>query len=245
MGEKITSFRQLLRRASLSRVFTADGVGSVPSAALLKSLMSPYPLYNGYDPNGINQADRTLVPGTLVPYNYVYNIPFNWIGNCFVGMRGSSTWHVNCDGFYTQKTMRWSRSNETRVPSSYNITTTLASIPNNDVFTHFLTVNQDSGSAGQSLTNQLTQSGSSVTVPMYNTNRMISTDIAKRVQGNDIDGSNLESVEFSTFMRPNATIGLDELNTFSLYHNIGTDFNFFFFLNCPTVIISPIPDPTI
>ncbi len=245
MGEKISSFRQLLRRSSLSRVLTSRGVGTGDDFAILKTLMSPYPLYNGYDPNGINDAKGTLVPGSLFPYNYSHNIPFNWIGNCFIGMRGSSTWHVNCDSKNLAGTLRWRRSNDSRSTASYYGINWLATSSSEDVADHYFTVNTTPGSTGQSLTHQITQAGSSVTVPMYNHNRMISTDVVKRNLGNSIDGTDGESVEFSTLIRPNSDTATGDLQTYSLYHNIGTDFNFYFFLNCPTVVVSPVPNPTV
>ena len=245
MGEKITSFRQLLRRASLSRVFTSETVGSTSDYVMLSSRMSPYPLYNGYDPNGINEAAGTLVPGSLFNYNYTYNIPFNWLGNCFVGMRGSSTWNLNCDAQTPQGTLRWHRTNALRTIAGYDEVDALLLSTSNDVAVHFLTTNTSPGSTGQSLTHQLTQTGSSVTVPMYSINRMISTDSVKRVLGGDFDGTKEESVEFSTVIRASENVEFGQLQTYSLYHNIGTDFNYFFFLNCPTVTVSAIPGPTI
>lgn len=244
MGEKITSFRQLLRRASLSRRFTGSDIVAGDKYALLKSHMSPYPLYNGYDGNGINLADKTLTPGTLVPYNYCYNIPFNWIGNCFVGMRGSSTWHLNCDANVPAGTLRWYRDNDGRTAADYYTWNTLASALTTNYAQHFFLITSDSGSAAQSLTHQLTQTGSSVTVPMYSQYRMISTDSVKRTLGNGIDGTDTESVSFETLLKPVDVAGYD-VQTYSLYHNIGTDFNFYFFLNCPTVTVSPIPLPSL
>lgn len=240
MGEKITSFRQLLRRASLSRRFSTADVDNTNNYSSIISRMSPYPLYNGFDTNGINIADSVVTPGTDKAYNFCYNIPFNWLGNCFVGMRGSSTWHLNCDSVVPSATLRWFRDDQPRSAAEYAIVTNWVNFPNEQQLQRAFIIESDSGASGQSLTNPITQSGSSVTVPMYSYMRMMSTDPVKRVLGNSIDNSDVESVSFETLVKGDNTTG-SKTQVYSLYHNIGTDFSFFFFLNCPTVIKSLVP----
>lgn len=83
-GERITSFRQLLKRScfyrTLSSISTANDIRSV--LYTLKAM----PLTQGYDPNGVDTANG----GT--PYNYVNYTYITYLKHAFAGWRGSIRW---------------------------------------------------------------------------------------------------------------------------------------------------------
>lgn len=89
-GERVTSFRQLLKRYTLWRSEgVAPGVGAARS--VVKSTFGFFPFYRGFAPNAIDTA-------AAGPYNYVNTLLLHWVATCFVGCRGSIRYKVmpNC-----------------------------------------------------------------------------------------------------------------------------------------------------
>lgn len=244
MGEQIVSFRQLLRRS----VFTRTQSISQTTCQVLKTrlLMSRFPLYYGYDPNGINSAKGTLAPLSDYRFNYVKPTLFNWIGAAFIGMRGSSEWQFNLNSPGVAKTMKFNRFFGLIAGTDYYSVSTINATANRDQYAHSYCVQFGEGAAGTSLTNQLTQTGCCASIPMYNQNRMVSTDPAIRTGGSIKDDSRNDHVRIDIVTTPErAFTDTAEGVTIEMYHNIGTDFNFFFFINVPMLQTLAIPDPTV
>lgn len=234
-GEKIKSLRQLLRRASLSRVVTTDfdDTNSVNGTIVLT--MPRLPLYPGFDPNGVHTADTIIAPSGSAKYNFVNIIPLTYMSLCYVGTRGGIEWHINVDAPKALSTVRLERSFDTR--SGGGITGFFQSSANSSSVRDRQSITSEfsMGSAGVSLINQHTQTGSSAVVPYYSQYRMIANDPLSRTLGSTKDGSDIDTVKVIYTSQPFVSASNNPRHVTSyLYVNIGTDFSFQYFLNCPS-----------
>lgn len=92
-GERIQSFRQLLRRYNLHSSYFCGSTTAPTTGDVLWYLVNPdFPQYRGYTPNPLH---RTV---TSAPYNYVLPTLLNFLTPAFLGVRGSirSKYKVRC-----------------------------------------------------------------------------------------------------------------------------------------------------
>lgn len=239
MGERIVSLRQLLRRSTLTRISFLSS-STVNSKRLVKFARARFPLYYGYDPSGIDIAKGTLTPANNYLFNYVVTTPFNWLAPCFIGMRGSSEWNYNFEGPDVLGSIRAVRNKEIITTAEYKNTTPV--IPtSSSTISRFTVANVKAGGGGASLTNQLTQTGLSVSLPMYNQYKMESTDPLVRTLGHARDGTTKSSIRVEAWTSPSAIGGNPGSMALHEYHNIGTDFTFLNFQNVPSMRVLALP----
>lgn len=242
-GERIHSLRQLLRRTCFLRQQAGDANGASNYISNWKFRHSLVPLYRGFDPNGINNAVPTIDPVSNLPYNFCKTIPYTWIVPCFIGYRGSHIWHYNTNFFDHVGQIRairdpsslidrgdYGTTNGVSVATGWNLSRNAA---NGEL--------QLSGASGQSVTNQLTQSGVSVLYPMYSRYRFRSTDKANAVLGHDDDDSKYENALVTVQTQTAISNDRNRYTEVSFYHSIGTDFSVQFFINVPTVYYYATP----
>lgn len=245
MGEVVRNTRTLLRRSSLSAI-RALGINEDSRCILYTSTMSRFPLYRGYDANGVDSAKGTLVPASNFSYNFVFVTPYNWLAPCFVGRRGSSMWHVNTNSATTMTHMRALRYQNTQNSGDYygRSVSTLPGSFQNSAYARFFVANMQSGNTGEALTNQRTQTGLSVYLPMYSRYRMQTTGYLLETKGTSVDDSDIDRWRLENLTPATSAAGNDISSTYVEYHHsVGTDFSLLFFLNVPTMIILSDPNP--
>lgn len=239
-GECVKSVRQLLRRINYSETFT--GVSSTDLDYILWQRHSRFPLFYGYDPNGLHAAVGTVVPASNFPFNFVKNSPYSWLAPCFIAQRGSVNWHYNaeCDFPISQFTV-------TRINGRTGANVTLGSnsrtgATNNPTASFYMSVTNGMA-GGASITNCRTQSGLNVSIPNYTQYRFESTNprmVSKpAVRGTaNYDGADQEFVQVQ--VNCDGTNGPKPQNVKVHKHfGVGTDFSLFFFLNVPTLFVIP------
>lgn len=240
-GEKVVSFRTLLRRSSLSRVITLPN-DTTSNWTRFFSNMSRYPLYYGYDPEGVNTA-LSLIAGPNAPFNYSNNIPFNILGACFVGSRGAVHWHFNMDTpEYVNTLVAKRNSFDGLTIGNYYATRTATYVSPDQMARDLIVGTRNPGAAGMSLVNQKTQTGLSVAVPYYSKYRLRTNSTSSRTLGRTNDDSNADLINVSGCFVP--VIGENPRNTnLYEYFSVGTDFNFIHFLNVPPLYeVSNVPN---
>eukprot|EP00918_Siedleckia_nematoides_P004325 GHVU01009637.1.p1 GENE.GHVU01009637.1~~GHVU01009637.1.p1 ORF type:complete len:764 (-),score=14.23 GHVU01009637.1:69-2312(-) len=234
MGETIVSLRQLLRRSCLSRVLCAES-DTTSSTHTTKSRMSRYPLTYGYDPNGIHTADKIITVGSTSSFNFVNPTPITHCAPCFLGARGSMNWHFNAASATALPSVHIARSriNNRSVPN-WNTFDASSTVFNQDVKARDILYNAmaTSGASGQSLVNQLTQTGFSVVAPYYSRFRMQKCNASNTVLGSSVDSSNSDNLELHVTSVPVAGQNPRDAPIY-MYNSIGTDFSFIFFVNVP------------
>lgn len=251
-GESVKSLRQILRRSTLQGaniIQRQNGTG----INLNRQAQTKIPLSYGYDPNGANTA-LSLVAGPTAPFNFVQVTPFTWIAPMFIGYRGSMIWHYNLDSSSTRafSTVRVRRLRGPIDPAIRNSNSLLSVLTQNnlsrDRIARTSTTSDDGFSSacfgGVAQTNQNTQAGLSILAPMYNRYRFafsIPTNANLGVSTDDTDRDLLMSEIMFYNTQTDASYNVHQLEKFS---SIGTDFTFFFFLNCPTLYdYGSIPNP--
>jgi hypothetical protein len=248
MGENCTSLRQLLRRTNYVNTSLLP-VTTTPKLAIWVSQQNKYPPYHGYDPNGINTANGILTPAAVFPYNYTAMTPYNWIAPLFVAQRGSCMWHYNFDTVGSDSplsSIRISKYHGTLTyPSYYSVFETSTASPSSSLLARFTNIVNPSGAMGLSLTNQVTQTGLSVSMPNYNKYRFHFCDPKSNMIGRSTDGSNRDNVVLHATLKPaGATKSINNISV-DRYMSIGTDFTFFFMLNVPAYMPLPVLPPAV
>lgn len=239
IGETITSLRQLLRRSTLSRVDNFFSASPNINHFIFSMNRSRYPLYYGFDPSGVDKATQ-IIGASTVPFNYVANHPLNWIRMCYLANRGSVRWHYNVDCPDNVSNLRSSRYIGLRTVGDFNklIAINNASTARSFRNRTFLFDALFTGSTGQSVVNQRTQTGLSVELPMYSRYRMLTNDPLTNTGGTPDDDSNDQSnlITFATTPGADDQKGAEPINTVMYsYCSIGTDWTCLYFLNVPTL----------
>lgn len=239
-GECVRSLRQLMRRTTLVGVNTVPTDTTDDFSVIQYRFMKIPPAY-GFDPSGLHSAKGLVVTASNFPFNYTNTTPMAWILPAFVAYRGSTTWTFNVEGPTAYGHVRVWRSNQSGADSG--ITVTSAAKGTGSANAAFFLSNCDSGAAGQSLTNQLTNAGMSVGCPNYGNHRFQSTWPRAATHPPNVDDSQFD--EFVLEVVADAVTGVADkgLRIWS-YNGIGVDFGLHFFLNVPTMwIYSAVPTP--
>jgi len=240
-GETVKSLRQLLRRMSLVSVSTP--AGATADMDLWYKSFTNIPGAYGYDTNGINLAKGLVVTAANFQFNYSQQIPLTWILPAFVAYRGSTHWTFNVNsGANPVEHMRVLRTNvqgggayEASAASAYGTTSANAAFFYNATY---------AGASGQALTNQRTNTGLSVTAPMYTAYRFQSTAPANYTLPGYSDGQGLDLFRLETLFSTSGGAPVPTASKIWAYNSIGTDFGCHFFLNVPTFwIYSAVPTP--
>jgi hypothetical protein len=235
MGEVMTSLRQLLRRTNYGGalnfpVSTAD----IWSVAQYKQTL--YPLFPGFDPKGIHTAVG-FISGVSEPYNFVPNSVFGFTSRMFVGMRGSMIWDYNIDTPTSDYVSTLSVNRHGAVITSADYYSFILSHDNlkSNTSRAFSSISLPSN-AGGCITNQITQSGISASIPFYGKHRFVSPATEDRTVGVSNDGSDLLTHTITVITHPSRQAGGNAGYLMQKFFKIGSDFNLFFFLNCPSLI---------
>jgi hypothetical protein len=232
-GEKIVSLRQLLRRTCTEGIYTWT-FNSTYSDAVLELLRNRSPRYFGYDPDGLNTA-VSILGGPNKPFNFVMNTPYTHVAPCFIGRRGAYNYTFNLDGIEYCGSMSVTR---VRTGASAVGLGGVTSTGFDQRARYFAFGTESSGATGKSLINQRTQTGCSISAPMYSKYRMLSNNPDYAVQGTAEDDSAFDGFEFQARLHPlfQATQATS-YPTLYVYYSIGSDFSLMGFLNVPTQYI--------
>jgi hypothetical protein len=239
-GESIQSMRQYLRRSSLSAVRYIPSNSS--PIGLWSQNMTKYPLQYGYDPGGLDLANKIIGTGATF-FNWTFTHPLAYFIQAFVGTRGSVMWHFNSESFAggNLKSIRAYR-NPGAIPNTGSLLTH-AAFTDSSTASSFYVLNSHSGDGGQAVTTQVTQGGLSVLMPNYSNFKFQSTSPLEWTAPatiNDSSGYEIFTLEATAYQGATDSQGIAVWE----YASIGTDFNVHFFLNVPTYYIySTVPTP--
>jgi hypothetical protein len=227
-GESVKSLRQLLRRQTLSVVNTFANIGTYYSTPYVR--FCKFPTHYGFDPSGVHRAVGLIAPGPW-NFNFSFMTPYNWISPAFCGQRGSMQWTMNWSNpnTFEKQSLRVIRDNQNSGAATIGVLSG-AKIFQSDT-PRFTMINWLSGASGQALTNQRTQTGISVQLPMQTRFRMESTQPLKFTTPSSIDGSDIDYYR----VEGHSLSGVSPQNDFLCMHvGIGTDFGLHYFVNVPT-----------
>jgi len=242
MGETVRSLRPLLRRSNycetISQPAAASGVGFIYNRHFR------FPLYYGFDPQGIHQAKGLINTLTTYPFNWVKPIPYHWIAPAFIAQRGSAMWHYNAE-----TPVACTHMSANRLPtfeySGGTVSSVSTTATTNSLVANFYKSQFYPTEGGTAVTNQLTNGCLSVSYPnmsqyKFQSTRPSSTSNPGTNDGIE-DGTNFEAVAFCC--NYGTTSGpLPAAIRVHKYFGVGVDYNLHFFLNAPTLYNS-VSDP--
>jgi len=233
MGESIPTLRQLMRRSTAYMRIVNQQDWTNASQMTHKCVIGRSPVYPGFDPAGLHVAVGAL---SLVneSYNWVNWSYTTWFSNCFIGARGSYHYTINSSFTKELDSIRVCRT------SKIHSAATLSSFATRTLDSDLWRFTQDFGSTefqptgleGMSLTNQMSQAGLMVSVPMYSIYKFLSTSIGFRTEGNNLDNTDTDSITIDTTLQVDIDNG-SKNQYHDLYVSAGTDFSLVFFLNVP------------
>jgi len=241
MGETVVSLRQYMRR-SFYMTTLQNSASTGNEFGSQRFTFRRLPLLSGFDPNGINTANEVVDVGTA-PFNYVSNNPITWISQCFVGNRGAIVWHCNIEGpDLTSHFAVSRRPGATLTTAGYSAIVAAGTLTANQMAYRGV-IHLARGSGGTALTNQRTQSGVSVHVPMYSRFKFLSNDHLSRTLGSADDATTNDCVQVDAIYTATSLPDLT-VNGLTLYCSAGVDYHPVFFLNVPTLYhVSTYPTP--
>nr|ULF99957.1 MAG: hypothetical protein 2 [Marnaviridae sp.] len=238
-GESIVSLRQLLRRFCYSRTSSSDSSGTAANMRVWSESFNRFPMYNGYDPTGINTA-VSLLAGANAPYNFCQMTYLNWFTPAFLGYRGSINYVINIDNFSTAiKAAQVSRTEVKLSGYGSNLfsQTWANNTPSNNT-RYWSNIVQPFTNGGGALTNQLTNGSLCFQTPMYSAYKFNTTTPRNSTSTISQDDTSYQMLKFTA--TANATNAGP--NFFHWFVGAGTDFTTHFFLNVPTIYVySSVP----
>lgn len=248
-GETVHSLRTLLRRTNFLRSYiNTGGTGTTLLMQVRGSEFNRYPMYPGYDPNGINSATG-LVSGTSKPYNWCNYVPITWLGQCFLANRGSIHWSVNPLNPLLNCESRLTRAGNTEPLTVAGYVANYGGATTNNLVARLATGISSPMAGGGYITNNRTLSGVRAAFPFYSPYKFRTSAPADAVLGNAFDFSNADKCDFIEFLTPKTSIAENaEWNNgcvYNMFVGAGTDFTYVFFLAVPTLYAySSIPAAT-
>lgn len=226
MGERITSLREVLNRRTLNVVVPISMTTST-DAGVFREIMGPMPRAYGYDPGGLEIANKQAT-GTA-PFNFSYNGFLNWITPAFIGRRGAVDWTINFDGLSSAGHIRVYRT--PFYNTTYRWTATIAAPTENQAAAFFRnTIPHGNGTAGSVVTNQATQAVVNYSAPMYGPYKFKPTE-PKSYTNYATFGAGDDAVVIEVTKPP----GSIRSGFLEMYCGAGTDFSLLFFCNVPTL----------
>jgi hypothetical protein len=238
MGENVRSIRTLIRRCAFHRRVSLQA-DTTARSVIFDHRFGHFPFYFGHDPNGVHLNSLSE------PLNYCAQTPLNWFAPCYLGYRGSVNYHFNVNSPEFVDSMTVIRAPmEVRNSSTYR-GSVIEPVGANDSTLAYNPINfkmlGDTG--GYALTNQKTQTGLSVQLPLYSPYRFRSADPTLVMLGSTIDESNIDSYDLLLQMKP-APSGHDSASSdVHVFVGAGTDFSFFYYLNAPMMWNGVIETP--
>lgn len=235
-GEAIPSLRVVLRRMNLLETFPMDSLGTTAVWSTLKygfKRMPPSPGYVQSQNLYGTQAKGIVVTGSNFNYNYVAFTALSWIQGPFLGNRGSVRYNINMIGpeAATTSHVLINRSTNTITAGNAFTITANAAYVNNAQTQGNLFASFTNGGEGSQLFNPQCQPGVSFEAPNMINNRFALNQVNIQL-GSATDSTDRETFYATVIARP-ANNGAQQI--LSRYVAIGTDFNFFFYVNAPQV----------
>lgn len=238
-GETIKSLRTLLRRTSFLRTtYVTGGTGSTFVLQLRGGEFNRFPMYPGYDPNGINTATG-IISGTSKPYNWCNYTPLGWLGQCFLANRGSIQWRIDPLNPVLNTELRLFRPGNTVALSAAGYNVNYGGATSNNLASRLATAASIPMAAGGAVTNNRTLSGVSASFPFYSPYKFRTSAPADAIIGNSFDNSVIDKCNFLEMQTPKTSItsnaDWNSGNGYNFFVGAGTDFTYVFFLAVPTL----------
>ncbi len=236
-GECVSTFRPLIHRLAYQYTIQSLDNPTTNTLCVYNFYQSRRLKYSGYDTNGIWTGGKTIGVGTA-PYNYTKMNIHQLVSLLFIGQRGSITHSYNIESSnFTPHNVELKRYDYTITNSLYSnvITSTSTSV---NVMAQLFSNNSFELNNGTALTDMSNQPAIAMNFPYYSNYNMQFVNPAYATVGSSTDGSDTDNVVLQLFLQKNAALGNVRANVWSAY---GPDYNFFFFINTPSLYFINTP----
>lgn len=234
-GESVRSLRTLMRRHNYLDTVVISGPPP-DTVGCFRMNQTRFPAHYGYDPNGVNVAKGTNVPGSNFPFNFTNVIPWHLISHCFLVHRGSANWVFNPSKGSAGLVSRVTRNNRTFGGYVHGYASGSNANVNIAACNYWKTTRNTT--AGTSVTHTSTTNGHAIVAPSY-TPFKFQTTSPSSMSAPGAPGSNTyDGTIFDTLC---VEIPYDFINnnisgtTVERFFGIGADYTLHFFMNCPTL----------
>lgn len=191
MGESVSSLRTIMQRSMPYVLFPPGQPDSVNNFFQMEATQQRMPAFPGYVVGGFFLANNVNGPGTS-PYNFVNWCYLNWLSLAFIGNRGSIVYWANPMVPGNKKPYELSISR-----NSFPIINIISPSAQNHTNIHEYAANASSFNlrecSGLALTNTVTQTGISASVPMYSKYKMHpnNPDVRSFITGPAVEGDGI------------------------------------------------------
>jgi hypothetical protein len=219
-GEAVTSLRELFRRYTMSKVYTASSP-EAPNAGIWDLSISALPYNYGFDPAGFEQYGPNDFQIVLAN-----NGPISFMMPCYAGWRGGLRHKLVLQGKSMQRYAVAQRN------GFYGYSNTVTPFPQ-DAASMQAALSRNfaqEGFAGMASTDRYINGVIETEIPYYNGKRMSSARLPSVAFNNGAD-----YLKLSTLMVPPIAGTTEGLKNSVIYDHIaaGEDFSLFFFVGCP------------
>ncbi len=239
-GERVSTLRPLLHRLNYQYTIKLSDVAPANTATFFFNYSSRRLRYSGFDSLGPWTANKILTAG-VANYNYVrMNIP-QLTSLLFVGQRGSMTWSYNLESSVANPPSNLSlkRYDSPISSSSYNVAdTTTSTSPN--VITEIYNKKTVDFNNGVALTDQRSQPGIAMNFPYYSQYNFQFVNPFNSIVGSSTDGTDVDNICLQTIVQKLNSVSAVPMNL-NVWAACGPDYNFFFFLNAPSLYLYDVP----
>lgn len=243
-GEKVTSFRPLIHRMYRQYMVQTSSLSAASTLNIVRHKTSRGLKYFGYSADAYWTGNKTLIGGTA-KFNYVRNSVLQLVSLMFVGQRGSTTHQYNIESttfnpYSGFSNVTLSRYDGAITPSadfmSYDSNTSVSANVQAQIAMAF----QLDPYSGVALTDQRLQPAISANLPYYSNYNFEFVNPAYADKGSTVDGSNTDNLCLTII----STQGFNNAKPLCInaWTALGPDYNFFFFLNCPSLYGLTIPN---
>lgn len=238
--------RLLLRRsARLDTCFPMKSANYSATDAVGKLVLNQtrMPCGPGYDTNAYLTQFGVMATSTVFRFNDVFMTPLAWMAPAFLAYRGSIRWHYNLDntGYQVPHNVSVTRRVKSLYPNAQELVGNYLGFSTDaqtlDTWRYNMR-NQEQGTAisGCFYTNPGTQTGINVEFPYMTKYRFSYARPTNALLGDPADGTDEDTYCIETMVHP-ASANAKYLSI-QRFVGIGTDFNFFMYLNAPVVYYS-------
>nr|ULG00032.1 MAG: hypothetical protein 2 [Marnaviridae sp.] len=238
-GESIASLRPLVHRLYLSHTIQPTASATGNPLTINNLYQSRRLKYFGYDTNG---------PWTAKNQAGTSNVNFSWVrmsipqlvSLLYIGQRGSITWSYNVESTMGTPPARLtlSRYDNTITRTSYVSQNTSTNATNGSISGDLMAWIKDPGS-GTALTDQRSQPAVNMNFPYYSLYNFQMVNPSTAVLGSSADGTDEDNI---LLQMSNQTPAIATTFRVHAWVGLGPDYNFFFFINTPSLyfIANPV-----
>lgn len=240
-GEAVTSFRPLIHRNMRQYQIQSPILSTAATLNIVRHKTSRRMKYFGYSTSAYWTGAKTVGVGNT-NVNYIRTSIPQLVSLLFVGQRGSITHTFNIEDSVASN-VAWSNVTLSRYDASISPGTQFITYDNNtsssaNVESSVAMQFQTDPYSGVALTDQRQQPAMSANFPYYSNYNFQFVNPAYADAGNAVDGTDTDNIILTLIRGKINTSAPTVINAWSSY---GPDYNFFFFINCPSLYGIAIP----